>query len=601
MLKPKHGSRIPVRVLSYVMRCVLLLSLAHLAESQTQTCEANVSFVQKNLRLEEKRPNLLLLLLDQWRFDFTDESYMSSANRLAREGVRFSRAYTPSPMCSPARAALFAGREFTKMWVQSNAEFWYDEMPSPPLPTFINVLQDAGYATMVSGKDHLDRPPLKQKAVEQSGFDVSARMSDKYCTCLFPLPYKPIDEYGAYLRLAVRRINLVTFEFPRSGIPSHGPKTGSIASFVAFARQRLGLFEQNCQVHGIWGIGSACKPNVCDSTCTRDPECGFRCNRPSPLEANHSMDQWVGRSARKMLSDHRKRYGHGKPWFLQVSFLGPHPPFIVDTPYGNWELPSAFDDIFDEELVFPNGMLKRIPHRYKSQINVSESRAGYVELLKRIDVEIQQILELVEPERSNTVVVLSSDHGEHLGDHGFFGKESPMEVSIRIPMIISGPKMRKNAVEDGLVSLIDVGRTFIELAGAAVPSSMQSQSLLPALQGAKPLRREVVVTGLDFWESWLEDGTSLGRKQFQIAAGMFQGSFLKVICCPAGCRKQGSLLPSLDYTPQVALMNVTDGLGAARYEHNVLDMSSGFGVPEALQLLGHLGDTFQAACRPLLQ
>ena len=36
---------------------------------------------------------------------------------------------------------------------------------------------------MVSGKDHLDRPPLKQKAVEQSGFDVSARMSDKYCTC----------------------------------------------------------------------------------------------------------------------------------------------------------------------------------------------------------------------------------------------------------------------------------------------------------------------------------------------------------------------------------------------------------------------------------
>ncbi|CAJ1345355.1 unnamed protein product [Effrenium voratum] len=510
---------------------------------------------------DARRPNLLLILLDQWRFDFVGPSYFPSAQRLGKEGVHFSRAYTASPMCSPSRAALAAGREFSGMWVGSNKDTWYDQMPSPPLPTFMSTLRDAGYATMLAGKDHLSNPPFRlQPAMEASGIEDSARVADKYALCGFPPPFA--DDYGKYLA-------------------------------------ELGVFEQQCAVHGMFGFGTACSPTqVCDST---GMECGFRCNITNPLEANVSVDKWVGSRARQMLVNHRSRYGKSKPWFLQVGFSGPHPPFILDTPYRlDFTEPEAFDATFDEELVFQEGVLKRIPHRYKSVMNVPESRAGYAGLLKLIDVEIQQILELVEPERSNTVIVLTSDHGEHLGDHGFFGKESPMEVSLRIPMIIAGPSMRTNAVEDGLVSLIDVGRTFIELAGAEVPPSMQSHSLLPALLSSGPLTRDVVMTGLDYMEEWLDSNTSLGKSQFETAAAMFQGSFLKLVCCPSGCRKQGSLLQSVGFTPQVALMNVTDGHGATKYEHNVLDLDSGFGVPEARQLMRHLGDTFQAACLPLL-
>ncbi|CAJ1373458.1 unnamed protein product [Effrenium voratum] len=501
----------------------------------------------------------LLIVLDQWRFDFTG-SYLPSAKRLAKEGVRFNRAYTASPMCSPARAALHAGREFAHMWVRNNSEYWYEHMPTPHMPSFMNVLRGAGYATMLAGKDHLSRPPVSAVGMDAAGVDVFARAIDKYAVCGgWPGVW---DDFGRYL----------------------------------LERDMLG---QHCLAYGVYGTGSACiDTHVCDST---GSECGFRCNKAVPVETEHSVDKWVGSSARQMLMDHRKRHGQTKPWFLEVAFSGPHPPLIANTTYHDWELPSAFDEgAFDWELVFQQGVPKHIPHRFKSTVNVRESRAGYAELLSRIDVEIQQILELVEPERSNTVIVLTSDHGEHLGDHGFFGKTSPMEVSLRIPMLISGPAMRANVVEDGLVSLIDVGRTFIELAGAQVPASMQSHSLLPALLGSGPLARDFVATGLDFWEEYLDENTSLGRKQFQTAAGMFEGSFLKLICCPAGCRKHGSLLPHVGFVPQVALMNVTDGVGAAKFEHNVLDLSSGFGVPEARQLMRHLGHGFQAACRPLL-
>lgn len=221
--------------------------------------------------------------------------------------------------------------------------------------------------------------------------------------------------------------------------------------------------------------------------------------------------------------------------------------------------------------------------------DVAEIRRIYRQQLRRIDSEIQELFLLM---KENTVVVLTSDHGDHLGDHGHFGKSSPFEPSLHVPLIVAGPQLRQGVVEEP-VSLIDVPMTFIELAGLQRPASMQGYSLLPALRRQGPIARPAVMSGLDYVEEFKE-GLSLGRKQFDTAAALVDGRFLKLICCPSGCRKQGRLLPEV-FGPQVALMEVSERPGS--FERNILSRTW---RAEALHLANFLGQDFQEACLPLL-
>ncbi|CAK9040836.1 unnamed protein product [Durusdinium trenchii] len=84
------------------------------------------------------------------------------------------------------------------------------------------------------------------------------------------------------------------------------------------------------------------------------------------------------------------------------------------------------------------------------------------------------------------------------------------------------------------------------------------------------------------------------------AAALFGTDFLKLICCPVGCRKGGSLLPTM-VAPQVALMNVTQGEDVHRFEKDILNQPAGHGVQEALYLAAFLSKDFQEVCMPLLE
>ncbi len=146
--------------------------------------------------------------------------------------------------------------------------------------------------------------------------------------------------------------------------------------------------------------------------------------------------------------------------------------------------------------------------------------------------------------------------------------------------------------------------TFMDLAEATPLETMQGYSFLPALLG-KPWKnpRPAVMFGLNFLEEYKFENSfyplSLGQKYFDGASAVFDKGFLKLICCPHGCRKQGRLLPHVFNEPQVALMNVTSERSTA-FEQNILKQGSKHGLAEALYLANFLGEEFQKACLPLL-
>lgn len=190
------------------------------------------------------------------------------------------------------------------------------------------------------------------------GFDWYIRAMDKYAFCDEFNTSRPKDAYGAYLK-------------------------------------ELNLLELQCLQYGYFSNGSSCsETQVCDSTTVK--ECGFRCPVPNPVDRKHSVDTWVRKSAEELIRNHRQRYGLGKPWFLQVNFLGPHPPLVADDVLQPEALPKAIDTNFDEVLVFDHsGRGYWVPNPEKHDVNVTEIRLLYAQHLIRIDKEIKILLEIL--------------------------------------------------------------------------------------------------------------------------------------------------------------------------------------------------------------
>ena len=87
----------------------------------------------------------------------------------------------------------------------------------------------------------------------------------------------------------------------------------------------------------------------------------------------------------------------------------------------------------------------------------------------------------------NTIVIYSSDQGFYLGDHGWFDKRWMYDESMKMPLIVKWPGVtRPGSVNEDLVQNLDYAETFLEAAGADIPSDMQGKSLVPLLQGKAP-------------------------------------------------------------------------------------------------------------------
>ncbi|HMR83942.1 MAG TPA: sulfatase, partial [Niabella sp.] len=160
-------------------------------------------------------------------------------------------------------------------------------------------------------------------------------------------------------------------------------------------------------------------------------------------------DGKVALQAVELLKKYKER---NTPFFLGVGFYKPHTPFVAPSKYFDWynrndiHVPQIDSNYFS---TLPQPAVKSLT-RFKDQLNLPDSLArcaiqGYYAVISFLDAQVGKVLHALDSLglRDNTIVVFTSDHGYHMGEHGYYQKNTLFENSDRIPMIVSYPGMKQ--------------------------------------------------------------------------------------------------------------------------------------------------------------
>lgn len=181
-----------------------------------------------------------------------------------------------------------------------------------------------------------------------------------------------------------------------------------------------------------------------------------------------------------------------RPFFMTVGLYRPHTPFVAPKKY--------FDMYPLDEIKVPNvpeSYLAQLPQpaissirRKKDQIDLDDKLArqaiqAYYASISFADAQLGRIMASLKSSNleQNTVVVFTSDHGYHMGEHGHWQKTTLFENATRVPLVIAGAGItEKGQVAKGLVEMVDIYPTMVELANQEIPKQVSGVSLSPILK-----------------------------------------------------------------------------------------------------------------------
>lgn len=376
-------------------------------------------------------PNILFIMSDQYRYDYlgalgADHVRTPNLDRLIREGTAFTQCCSNSPICAPARIGLATGMQPARLGARDNAAF----LPHR-IPTYYQRLRDHGYRVGCVGKLDLAKPD-----------SYNGRYGDRPLNYMWGFTHP--EECEGKMHAG-------------SGNPPLGPYTNWLKD-----RGELEIFCEDYRKRRKLGqAGKAAWDSVL------------------PTEAFE--DSYIGQRAVEWLEWVPQDF----PWHYFVSFVGPHNPFDPPTEFAEHfrdaDMPAPIS--FNPEDK-PQWARKRSKNSEKSD-EVLQSQRQYCAAIEAIDVKIGEMLDVLEKRgmRENTYIIFSSDHGEMLGDQGMYTKDTFYESSMRVPLVVSGPRLPAGVCDDALVELIDLAPTITELAGAGVEENIDAISLVPLLKG----------------------------------------------------------------------------------------------------------------------
>ena len=198
-------------------------------------------------------------------------------------------------------------------------------------------------------------------------------------------------------------------------------------------------------------------------------------------------------------------FAKGKiPFFLAVGFFRPHTPFVAPKKYFDLykrekiEIPEISSEYY---TTLPEPALKSIRAK-KNQLDLQkelaqEIKEAYYATISFVDAQVGKILDHLESKGldKNTIIVFTSDHGYHLGEHGHWQKNTLFENSTRIPLIISVPNLEnKSVISNSPVELIDLYPTLMDLTNLNTPQHVVGKSLKPLFMNPNASVRESALT-----------------------------------------------------------------------------------------------------------
>ena len=390
----------------------------------------------------EDRPNILFIFTDdhcEQALSAYDPTRITTPHldRLANEGMRFTRCYVTNSICGPSRAVIQTGKySHLNGFYRNGIHFDGSQR------TFPKLLQSAGYQTAVVGKWHLASTP-----VGYDYFDVLIGQGPYYNP-----PMKTTDENGDVV------------------VRDHVGYTTDIITDKALAwlqedwsdEKPFMLMYQHKAPHRDW------QPpikyiNWLDEVTVPEPETLFDdySTRASPASLQYME---IGRNMR--------------PNDLKLTAptnLTPEQLRAWNQAYDgkNAAYEKAKPSMSDKEIV-----------QWKYQRYVKD----YLRCVRSVDDNIGRVLDYLDESglAENTVVIYSSDQGWYLGEHGWFDKRWMYEESLKTPLLVRWPgQVKAGSVRGDIVSNLDFAETFLEMAGVAIPGDMQGRSLLPLLRGER--------------------------------------------------------------------------------------------------------------------
>ncbi len=421
-----------MKKVSYIFLSILLFS-----------CKAPIKEIIK--KTKQPKPNVLFIAIDDLRPELgcygSEIAISPNLDKLASEGLLFNKAYCQQAICGPSRASLLTGTRPETNGIYHN--YVKIRELNPDILTLPQHFKNNGYEAVYSGKifhhgdkdDELswNRKPSVNK-LETRGIK------------------KPV---GFALAENIKRRKEKRKEM--------FDKYGKVA--------RFGL-----------AMGPAYESaNVPDYTYS---------------------DGYNTELAIETLKDILKENKGDKPFFLGLGF---------DKPHLNWVAPKKYWDLYDKDKItlttqnkgpengaemglHPSFELRTrdfIPKEGDISPELAKTlKHAYLACVSYVDAQLGKMIAALEEtgQRENTIIIVWSDHGWHLGDMGIWGKATNYEIATRVPMMIWTPNMPKEnrgVKTDALVELVDIYPTLCELTGLKIPEHTEGHSFKPLLKKPK--------------------------------------------------------------------------------------------------------------------
>ncbi len=366
-------------------------------------------------------PNVLLIVADDLNVDlgvYGAPVRTPNIDALAARGVRFDRAYSQFPLCSPSRSSFLTGRRPNSTGVLAN--------PAPALPMSPHL------------REKLPAAVTLPQLFKNNGY-VAARIGKLY-------------HYGV-------------------------PGDIGTSSLDDYRSWDLTINPRGHDREAHDRITTIGQPGNFGATLSWLADEGPDADQTDGIAASEAV---------RLLERFAKEKRH---FFLGVGFYRPHTPFVAPKPYfdqydaNRVTLPRLSDDDRARVPAAAYASAREVEDKL-DDMRKREAIRAYRAATSLMDAQVGVVLKALDRLglADRTIVIFTSDHGYHLGDHGLWQKTSLFEKSARVPLVIAAPGAAgKGRVTAGLAELVDLYRTLADLAGLTPPAGIEGTSLRPLL------------------------------------------------------------------------------------------------------------------------
>jgi len=390
------------------------------------------------------KPNIIYIMADDLTTQaisayggiYKDIAPTPNIDKVAKEGMLFQDVLVTNAICGPSRAAILTGN-------YSNLNGYYKNESGGKFNseqwTFPQEFQKQGYTTGLFGKWHLGTEPV---GFDSFKYHSSAGQQGHYWDPLF-------NENGIDVKEKGYATNLST-DFALTWLDSTKTSKQPFLMILQYKAPHR-PWEPDTKYETLWDTIEMPYPATFNDT--------YEGRELTAGDTEMTMEYF---SRRDMKLERPKDLKKGKE-SIKWDFYGAKPG----------------------EIVQPDGMSNEEGRKWRYQNYIKD----YLACVKSVDDNVGRVLKYLKENNleENTIIVVTSDQGFYLGDHGFFDKRFIYEESLRMPFMVKYPgKIKAGSVNEDIITNIDFAPTLLELAGISTTQKMQGTSFVPVLEGNTP-------------------------------------------------------------------------------------------------------------------